>query len=119
MYFEIYSICMNHLLLQVNFGVNSAALLGIIYILLAIIYFIFMIAWLIPRANRIAPSALTLYIIQLIITPILLLLSGFILMFQGWRLDPILQLSQFLLFLVIIYLGIKDIVINVVYKDRQ
>ncbi|MHC5774703.1 Ycf66 family protein [Nostoc sp.] len=39
-------------------------------------------------------------------------------LFQGWRLDPILQFEQFLLLLLILYLSIKDIVINAVYRDR-
>ncbi|WP_442939864.1 Ycf66 family protein [Nostoc sp.] len=51
-------------------------------------------------------------------TPIIILLCGFILTFQGWRLDPILQFGQFLSFLLIIYLIIKDIVINAVYRNR-
>ncbi|WP_370588556.1 Ycf66 family protein [aff. Roholtiella sp. LEGE 12411] len=61
---------------------------------------------------------LVLYLIQVIFTPIILLLCGFILLFQGWRLDPILQFEQFLLLLLIIYLTIKDIVINAVYRNR-
>jgi hypothetical protein len=48
----------------------------------------------------------------------LMFLSGVILIFQGWRLDPILQFGQFLSFLIIIYFAIKDIVINAVYRNR-
>ncbi len=105
-------------LAQVNFGINVAGLIGIIYLLLAIVYFILMLVWLVPRGTRLIGSALALYIIQVIFTPIILLLCGFILLFQGWRLDPILQLEQFLLLLLIIYLTIKDIVINAVYRNR-
>ncbi|MEH2370212.1 Ycf66 family protein [Nostoc sp.] len=47
-----------------------------------------------------------------------MLLSGVILYYQGWRLDPVLQFEQFLLLLLILYLSIKDIVINAVYIDR-
>ncbi|MEH1890814.1 MAG: Ycf66 family protein [Nostoc sp.] len=50
--------------------------------------------------------------------PILMLLCGLILIFQGWRLDPILQFEQLLSFLLIIYLIIKDIIINSVDRDR-
>ena len=46
------------------------------------------------------------------------LLCGGILIFQGWRLDPILQFMQILLSILIIYLSIKDIVINAVYRNR-
>jgi hypothetical protein len=103
---------------QVNFGVNLAGLIGIIYLLWAIIYFILTVAWLSKRGTRLTGWALGLYIIQLIFPPIVMLLSGVILFFQGWRLDPILQFEQFLLLLLILYLTIKDIVINAVYRDR-
>lgn len=105
-------------LAQVNFGINLAGLIGIIYLLLTIPYFIFMLVWLVRRGARLAGWALALYIIQVIFTPIILLLCGFILLFQGWRLDPILQFGQLLLSLLIIYLTIKDIVINAVYRNR-
>ncbi|MBC7969917.1 MAG: hypothetical protein H7Z11_07305 [Verrucomicrobia bacterium] len=36
------------------------------------------------------------------------LIAGFILFFQGWRLDPILQFAQFLLIGSIIYRAVKD-----------
>ncbi|MEH1884710.1 Ycf66 family protein [Nostoc sp.] len=103
---------------QVNFGVNSGSLLGIIYLLWAIIYLILTVAWLSQRGTRLRGWALALYIIQLIFTPIIMFLIGTILFFQGWRLDPILQFGQFLSLLLIIYLSIKDIVINAVYRDR-
>ncbi|MHC5932448.1 Ycf66 family protein, partial [Nostoc sp.] len=67
--------------------------------------------------TRLRGWALALYIIQLIFTPIIMLLSGAILYYQGWRLDPVLQFEQFLLLLLILYLSIKDIVINAVYRD--
>ncbi|MFN6537758.1 MAG: Ycf66 family protein [Nostoc sp. EkiNYC01] len=103
-------------LAQVNFGLNLGGLIGIIYLLLAIVYFILTLAWLVQRGTRLRGWALSLYIIQVIFTPIILLLCGVILFFQGWRLDPILQIEQFLLSVLIIYLTIKDIVINAVYR---
>ncbi|WP_375502082.1 Ycf66 family protein [uncultured Nostoc sp.] len=103
---------------QVNFGLNLAGLIGIIYILLAIVYFILTVAWLAQRGTRLTGWALALYIIQVVFTPIIMLLCGIILFFQGWRLDPILQFEQFLLLLLIVYFTIKDIVINAVYRDR-
>jgi len=103
---------------QVNFGLNLAGLIGIIYVLLAIVYFILTVAWLAQRGTRLTGWALALYIIQVVFTPIIMLLCGIILFFQGWRLDPILQIEQFLLLLLILYLSIKDIVINAVYRDR-
>ncbi|MEH2208701.1 MAG: Ycf66 family protein [Nostoc sp.] len=103
---------------QVNFGLNIAGLIGIIYLLWAIIYLILTVAWLSQRGTRLRVWALALYIIQLIFTPTIMLLSGAILYYQDWRLDPILQFEQFLLLLLILYLSIKDIVINAVYRDR-
>ncbi|MFN6474111.1 MAG: Ycf66 family protein [Nostoc sp. SerVER01] len=103
-------------LAQVNFGLNLAGLIGIIYLLLSIVYFLLTLAWLVQRGTRLRSWSLSLYIIQVIFTPIVLLLCGGILFFQGWRLDPILQIQQFLLSLLIIYLTIKDIVINAVYR---
>jgi hypothetical protein len=103
---------------QVNFGLNLAGLIGIIYFLLAIIYFILTVAWLSQRGTRLTSWALGLYIIQVIFTPIIMLMCGVILFFQGWRLDPILQFGQFLSLLLIIYFTIKDIVINAVYRNR-
>ncbi|MEH2161739.1 MAG: Ycf66 family protein [Nostoc sp.] len=47
-----------------------------------------------------------------------MLMCGIILFFQGWRLDPILQIERFLSLLLIIYFAIKDILINAVYRDR-
>ncbi|MEH2240135.1 Ycf66 family protein [Nostoc sp.] len=103
---------------QVNFGLNIAGLIGIIYFILAIVYFILTVAWLSQRGIRLTGWALALYIIQVIFTPIIMLISGIVLFFQGWRLDPILQFEQFLLLLLILYLSIKDIVINAVYRVR-
>ena len=102
----------------VNFGVNVAGLIGIIYLLGTIIYLILTVAWLSQRGTRLTGSALALYIIQLIFTPIIMLLCGVILLLQDWRLDPVLQFEQFLLLVLILYLSIKDIVINAVYRDR-
>jgi lysylphosphatidylglycerol synthetase-like protein (DUF2156 family) len=105
-------------LAQVNFGANVASLIGFAYILLSLVYLIFMIVWLASRARRLNSSSLVLYIIQVIFIPIILLLSGLILIFQGWRLDPILQFSQLLLTLLVFYLIVKNIFINAIYQNR-
>jgi Ycf66 protein N-terminus len=105
-------------LAQVNIGLNIASLLGVIHVLLGAIYLILMIFFLVQRATRLTNYALSLYIIQAIFIPVLMFLSGVIFIFQGWRLDPILQFGQFLSFLIIIYFAIKDIVINAVYRNR-
>ncbi|MEP0757584.1 hypothetical protein NC997_08700 [Trichocoleus sp. DQ-A2] len=37
---------------------------------------------------------------------------------QGWRLDPVLQFGQFLLFLLILYMILKDIVLERIERRR-
>jgi len=105
-------------LAQVNFGTNSVSILGILYVCFGIPYFIFMIAWLARHANRLIGADLALYLLQIIFIPIFMGVHGFILIFQGWRLDPILQFGETLSFLMIIYLIIKDIVFNSIFRNR-
>jgi Ycf66 protein N-terminus len=70
---------------MVNFGLNPASLLGIILAVAgAGLYFLRSIRPELSRDQDIAFSAIGI-------------LCGFILIFQGWRLDPILQFGQFLL----------------------
>ncbi|MGM3305711.1 Ycf66 family protein [Anabaena sp. WFMT] len=69
------------------------------------------------RRSKPRDLILVFYIIQLIFVPLIMLFCGFILLFQGWRLDPILQFGQFLLLILINYLLIKDIVISTI--DRK
>lgn len=99
-------------LAQINLGATPATFIGILYMLTSIVYFFFLIAWLIPRFSRINPSAVTTCILQIILIPIPILISGFILLFQGWRLDPILQLGNLLLFLLLMYFLVTDIIIK-------
>ncbi len=103
---------MNYLFTQVNFGANSASLLGLIYVVYAMFYLVLIVVLLFKRARRLGYWALVAYLIQLIIVPIIMFSCGLILTFQGWRLDPIFQLTQVLLAGLIIYLSLKDIVIN-------
>jgi hypothetical protein len=77
-----------------------------------------MVFFLEQRATRLNNEVLSLHMIQAIFIPALMFLSGVILIFQGSRLDPILMFGQFISFLMIIYFGIKDIVINAVYRNR-
>ena len=97
------------MLMQVNYGINLTGLLGLVYIFLGIVYFISVISVITRRANRPNHSAL-LYIFQAIILPILLVFCGGILIFHGWALYPILQFQQLLLFVLITYFAVKDIV---------
>jgi Ycf66 protein N-terminus len=97
---------------MLNYGVTIATLLGYFYLLLGIFYPVTIIALLAKRGNELNDLAKILYVGQAIISAIVFLLSGLILIFQGWRLDPILAFSQFLLTVLIIYLISKDILIN-------
>ncbi|BAY12358.1 Ycf66 family protein [Calothrix sp. NIES-2098] len=103
---------------QVNFGLNTASLLGILYIIFGILYMIFMVFLLFRRASRLNSIAFVIYLFQALLIPSIMLLCGFIFVFQGWRLDPILQFAQFLLTILIIYFSAKDILINEVYRNR-
>jgi hypothetical protein len=70
---------------MVNFGLNSASILGIFLAVAgAALYFLRSIRPELSRDQDIFFAAVGL-------------LCGFILLFQGWRLDPILQFGQFLL----------------------
>jgi Ycf66 protein N-terminus len=70
---------------MVNFGLNSASILGIILAVAgASLYFLRSVRPELSRDHDIFFAAIGL-------------LCGFILLFQGWRLDPILQFGQFLL----------------------
>ena len=71
--------------IMVNFGLNSASILGLFLAVAgAGLYFMRTVRPELSRDHDIFFAAVGL-------------LCGLILMFQGWRLDPILQFSQFLL----------------------
>lgn len=86
-----------YVLAQVNFGTNSASILGIFLAIAAsALYFLRVVRPELSRNEDILFTAVGL-------------LCGFILIFQGWRLDPILQFGQFLLVIFIIFYGIERI----------
>lgn len=101
---------------MLNIGTTFAAIFGLIYLILGIIYPILTIVVLTKRSNELNSLAKVLYIIQAIALPIVFLLCGLLLIYQGWRLDPIFVVSQFLLMVLIIYLAFKDIWLN--FRDR-
>ncbi len=103
---------------QVNIGVNIASLIGLLQIIFGLFYLVFAIVKLMRIGIGLNNLAITLYIIQLVIMPIFLLLSGMILVLQGWRLDPILQFQQMILFFLVTLLSLKDILINTVDRNR-
>ena len=82
---------------MVNFGLNSASILGIFLAVAgASLYFMRSVRPELSRDYDIFFSAVGL-------------LCGFILLFQGWRLDPILQFGQFLLTGSAIFFAVESI----------
>jgi len=82
---------------MVNFGLNSASILGIFLAVAgASLYFMRSIRPEVSRDHDIFFAAVGL-------------LCGFILLFQGWRLDPILQFGQFLLTGSVIFFAVESI----------
>ncbi|AFY39198.1 Ycf66 family protein [[Leptolyngbya] sp. PCC 7376] len=82
---------------MVNFGLNSASILGIVLAAAgASLYFLRSVRPELSRDHDIFFAAVGL-------------LCGFILLFQGWRLDPILQFGQFLLSGSAVFFAIESI----------
>lgn len=105
---------------MVNYGINSGSILGFFDLILAIAYLAISIALPLSRARELGNIAILLYVGQGIIAPASLLLVGFIHIFQGWRLDPILQFADFLVNLLLVYLGIKDFVLlRLIFSRRN
>jgi hypothetical protein len=100
---------------MVNVAISFASLLGVLDIALAIFYLVISISTPIARRNTIGSTGSTLFIIQALLAPVCLLQIGGIMVFQGWRLDPILQYAFALLNVLIIYFGIKDFLL---LRDR-
>lgn len=84
-------------LAQVNFGTNSASILGILLAVAgAALYFMRSVRPELARDHDIFFAAVGL-------------LCGFILIFQGWRLDPILQFGQLLLIGTTVFFAVESI----------
>jgi len=85
------------ILAQVNFGANSASILGIFLAVSgAALYFLRTVRPELSRDQDIFFAAVGL-------------LCGFILIFQGWRLDPILQFGQLLLVGTTVFFAVESI----------
>ena len=79
---------------MVNFGINWASLLG-----MALIFAALIILFLRPRQAQAHDHFFT----------IAALLSGFILIYQGWRLDEILQFAQLMIAITAIFYTVESI----------
>jgi hypothetical protein len=104
---------------MVNFGFNGGSLLGCLDVILAIAYLAWSIFVVIARGREFGTVFVFLFVIQALIALGTLILSGLILIFQGWRLDPILQLGYFLLNILIIYVGLKDVILLSLVAPRN
>jgi hypothetical protein len=91
---------------MVNFGLNSASILGIFLAVAgASLYFMRSVRPELARDHDIFFAAVGL-------------LCGFILLFQGWRLDPILQFGQFLLTGSAIFFAVESIRLRAVATEQ-
>jgi len=88
--------------------INLIQILGLVDMGLALVYLVTAIVNSVMRSQIIGGTGRILYIIQGIMAVVVLPLSGFILLSQGWRLDPILVMHQFLLHVLLIFLAFKD-----------
>jgi hypothetical protein len=87
---------------MVNLGFNLTTLLGLLDLLGVIGYFVLAISQ-ISRGAYSSNSTFNtaIQLLELLVSPIALFFSGIILIFNGWRLDPILLLQQLLLHVII------------------
>lgn len=93
---------------MINFGLNISSLLGLFDVILAIAIFITTLGLISGRRGTQTSESIGFHTAQLIIVPLFLLLAGIIFFFQGWRLDPILQIAILCLQLVVTFLLLKD-----------
>ena len=100
--------------------INWMSILGIVDIGLAIAYLVTAILNAGMRSRIIGGLGITLYIIQGLMAIVILPISGFILVFNGWRVDRILVTQQFLLHVLLIYLAFKDaLIFGIVSRQSQ
>ena len=98
---------------MVNVSLNILSLIGSAYMLYGLLYGITMLVIMFQgQKSSLDTFDLMLYLGGAIVVTAFLLIAGAILFFNGWRLDPIMQLSQILLAILIFYLSVKDILHN-------
>ena len=103
---------------MVNFGINAMSLLGLLDILGSIAYLILAIAQISKGVyNSTSTVNTALQLLELLGSPLALFLGGIILLFNGWRLDPILQFQQFL-FHVVVGLSFTKMTVQLANSNR-
>lgn len=93
---------------MINYGLSISSLLGLFDVILAIIIFIMTLSLISGNRGMQTSESIGFHTAQLIIVPLFLAIAGIILIFQGWRLDPILQIGVLCLQLVVTFLSVKD-----------
>jgi hypothetical protein len=85
-----------------------ATILACFSLVLAIGYLLGSLWIVISQAKKLTNLGVIMYSIQAIVAPALLLLLSGLLFFQGWRLDPLMLFAWFLVFLLLVFLLLKD-----------
>lgn len=89
---------------MVNYNLNIiASLAGSTYILLSLICFYFSIRQLIRESAKDSSIYMLAAILQLALIAPGLLISGILVLSQGWRLDPVMQVQQLITLPIVIY----------------
>ena len=99
-------------MINIGIGVNLATVMGLLDVIFALAIFTLTLILLFQNQSVLRGSRVAFYIIQVIIVPLFLLLAGAMFVFQGWRLDPPLTFAVLCLHLIIIFLILKDFLIN-------
>lgn len=102
-------------MINYGFSFNIIFLLGLFDLILAIAIFVMTLSLILGGRGTQPTNPIRFYIAQLFLVPLPLLLGGAIFIFQGWRLEPILQIAVLCLHFIIIFLVVKDFY---VYRDR-
>lgn len=94
---------------MINLGINFASSIGILNMIVSILYIIVGISKLIIIIKNTQYSLpIAFKLLEMIFLPLILFASGIILLFNGWRLDPILVFQQLLSSILISFFIIKD-----------
>ncbi len=93
---------------MINFGGSSSGLLGLALIVGALGYLAISINQVSKAASANRSGEIILRTIQAIFGPIILFSSGVIMLFQGWRLEPLLLFQNLLLVVLVGYLILID-----------
>ncbi|MDX2214072.1 MAG: hypothetical protein SFY66_12360 [Oculatellaceae cyanobacterium bins.114] len=95
---------------MINIGFNLGSLLGLIDFALGILYVVLSLTAS-SRAGT-SPQQRSLLTIQAVLGPLVLLPVGLVWFTQGWRLDPLLQFALFWLHILVVFSGVKDLLLS-------